>query len=67
MRNLCDPRNYYNPCYKIPRNRRSQFVETLTWGFPKIGSTLLGVPIIRIIVFWALHRGPLILGNYHMD
>ena len=37
------------------------------WGFPKIRGTLLGVLIIRIIVFWGLHWGPLILGNYHMS
>ena len=24
----------------------------VTWGFPKIRGTLLGVPIIRTIVFW---------------
>ena len=36
------------------------------WGFPKIRGTLLGVPIIRIIVFWGLHWGPPILGNYHV-
>ena len=29
------------------------------WGFPKIRGTFLGVPIIRIIVYW----GPLILGK----
>ena len=34
-------------------------------GFPKIMGTILGVPIIRIIVFWGLYWGPLILGNYH--
>ena len=28
--------------------------------------TLLGVPIIRTIVYWGLHWGPLILGNYHL-
>ena len=37
------------------------------WGFPKIRCTLLGVPIIRTIVFWGLYWGPLILGNYHMS
>ena len=36
------------------------------WGFPKIRGTFLGVPIIRIIVFWGLYWGPLILGNYHL-
>ena len=37
-----------------------------TWGFPKIRGTILGVPIVRTIVFWGLHWGPLILGNYHI-
>ena len=32
------------------------------WGFPKTRGTLLGVPIIRTIVYW----GPLILGNYQI-
>ena len=27
----------------------------------------MGVPIIRIIVFWGLYWGPLILGNYHIE
>ena len=34
--------------------------------FPKIRGTYLGVAIIRIIVYWGLYWGPLILGNYHM-
>ena len=29
------------------------------WGFPKIRGTLLGVPIIRVIVYWGLYWGPL--------
>ena len=36
------------------------------WGFPKIRSTLLGVPIVRTIIYWGLYWGPLILGNYHV-
>ena len=36
------------------------------WGFPKIGGTILGVPIIRTIVFWDLYWGPPNLGNYHI-
>ena len=36
------------------------------WGFPKIRGTCLGVPIIRIIVYWGLYWGPFILGNYHI-
>ena len=41
-------------------------VNVVLWGFPKIRGTILGVPIIRIIVFWGLYWGPLILGNYHI-
>ena len=40
-------------------------LEGTTRRFPKIRGTLLGVPIIRTIVFWGLYWGPLILGNYH--
>ena len=29
------------------------------WGFPKSRGTILGVPIIRIIVFWGLYWVPL--------
>ena len=36
------------------------------WGFPEIRCTILGVPIVRTIVFWGLHWGPIILGNYHI-
>ena len=36
------------------------------WEFPKIRGPFLGVPIIRIIVFWGLYWGPLILGNYQI-
>ena len=35
-------------------------------GFLKLGGTILGVPIIRTIVYWGLYWGPPILGNYHM-
>ena len=28
--------------------------------------TILGVPVLRIIVFWGLYWGPPILGNYHI-
>ena len=38
-----------------------------TWGFPKIRGTVLGVPIIRTIVFLGLYWGSrLFLGEYHM-
>ena len=36
------------------------------WRFPKIRGTILGVPIIRIIIFWDLNWGTLIWGNYHI-
>ena len=28
--------------------------------------TILGVPLIRIIIYWGLCWGPPILGNYHV-
>ena len=37
------------------------------WRFPKIMGYLLGVPVIRTIVYWGLYWGSLILGNYQMD
>ena len=40
--------------------------EAQNGDFPKLG-TCLGVPIIRIIVFWDLYWGPPILGNYQID
>ena len=36
------------------------------WGSPKSRGTFLGVPMIRIVIFWALFCGPPVLGNYHM-
>ena len=36
------------------------------WVVPKIKGPLLGVPIIRMIVFWGLYCGPPILGSYHL-
>ena len=36
------------------------------WGFPEIRGTILGIPIIRIIVYLGLYWGPPILGNYHV-
>ena len=42
--------------------RRPAYFEGCLWrlekGFPRIRCTRLGVPIIRIIVFGVLHRGP---------
>ena len=32
-------------------------LEFRVWGFPKIRGTLLGIPIIRIIVYWGLYEG----------
>ena len=37
-------------------------------GFRKIGGcTFLGVPIVRIVVFWALYWGPPIYENYQIS
>ena len=35
-------------------------------GFSKIRGTFLGVPIVRVIIYWCLCWGSLILANYHM-
>ena len=43
-----------------------QSIMRVIWEFHKIRGTFLGVPIIRIIVFWGLYWGPPILGNYHI-
>ena len=53
-----------------PETRNCRLVEAIgsyIWVFPKIRGTFFGVPIIRIIVFWGLYWGLLILGNYHID
>ena len=42
-------------------------IRTLIWVFPKIRGTILGVPIIRIIVYWGLYWGSLISGNDHIQ
>ena len=39
----------------------------IIWGFPKIRGTLLGVPIIRTIVFGGLYWGSSFWGNYHIQ
>ena len=50
-----------------PRGPCRYIIYTYIWGFPKIGGTILGVPIIRIIVFGGLRWGPLNLGNCHIS
>ena len=50
----------------IPATLKLKLSLNPKWEFPKIRGTLLGVPIIRIIVFWGLYLGPLILGNYQI-
>ena len=32
--------------------------SVIIWEFPKIWGTLLGVPILRILVYWGLYWGP---------
>ena len=52
---------------KLQTSKSRGTVPNRRWGFPKIRGTILGVPIIRIIVFWGLYWGLLILGNYHIS
>ena len=49
--------------YANIRRRRCQVPKG---GFPKIRGAILGVIIIRTIVFGGLYQGPLVLGNYQM-
>ena len=48
------------------RVERLGITSGLIWEFPKIRGTFLGVPILRIIVYWGLYWGTLILGKYHL-
>ena len=41
----------------------SPVFETPIWGFPKIRGTILGVPIIRSIIYWGLYWGSLYFGK----
>ena len=49
----------------VIRERIGALGAALIWEFPEIMGTFVGVPIIRIIVYWGLYWGPLLLGNYH--
>ena len=43
---------------EAPRGPASDFyfrAAILTWGFPIIRGTILGIPIIRTIVYWGLY------------
>ena len=51
---LC--RDSFLPANKRPPPPAPQ-AESM-WEFPKIRGTILGVPIIRTIVFWGLYWGP---------
>ena len=42
-------------------------LNRVIWVFSLIWGTILGVLIIRIIIYWDLHWGPPIMGNYHMN
>ena len=46
---------------------RVEAIVPIKGGFPKIKGTLLGVPIIRTVVYWDLYWGTLILGNHQID
>ena len=57
------------PCGPCPRASPApegyqQLISNPKLGFPKIRATFLGVPIIRIIVYWGVKWGPHVLGNY---
>ena len=37
------------------------------WDLTKIRGTILRVPIVRIVVYWGLYRGPPVLENYNFQ
>ena len=51
--------SYPEPLSKPPEPEALQGARFI-WGFPKIRGIILGVPIIRTIVFWGLYWGSLI-------
>ena len=53
--------------YSPPLVDRGMIFNVIIWDFPKIRGTLLGVPVIRTIVFWGLYWGSPILGNYYIE
>ena len=54
------------PCQFLKGSSLAVLLIRDQWGFPKIRGTILGVPIIRTVVYWGLYWGPLILGNYQV-
>ena len=62
----------FSPPFQRARGKETALHATETgpdfiWGFPKIRDTILGIPIMRTIVFWGLYWGSLILRNYHFS
>ena len=51
---------------RVQRDASRICEQMCKWGFPKIRGTILGVPIIRIIIFWGLYWGPPNSGNYQI-
>ena len=51
--------------YTGPRSGIRGYVYMYIWGFPKIRGPLLGVLVIRTVVYWGLYWGPLYLVIYH--
>ena len=51
------------PSLNLPRqHKRVRWI----WGLPKVRDTVLGVLIIRTIVYLGIYWGPLIQGNYNL-
>ena len=53
-------------CFVLVAGALFMLLSLRRWGFPNIMGTFLGVPIIRIILYWGLYWGPPILRNYHV-
>ena len=48
------------------KERIPSYSYSSRWGFPRTGGTILGVLILRIIIYWGLNWGPTIQGNYQI-
>ena len=63
---MYDPRSLLQRQGEVEEVSRLMKLCQQIWEVPKIRGTILGIPLIRTIVFWGLNWGTPILGNYHI-
>ena len=57
---------YHVPRYASEHSYAHVRTHLGIWGFPKIRGNIMGGQITETRVYWGLHWGNPILGNYHM-